>query len=99
MRALTDRIVRACDPDSVILFGSQAKGMQNIDSDVDILVVGDFAGAPSLRSRELQQLLLGYPIRIDLHLRTPAELAAEARDPAGFVSRIITSGVVLYRRD
>ncbi len=99
LRALTERIVRSCDPDRIVLFGSYAKGQQHIDSDVDLLVIGAFADSPYLRGTELRQSLQGYPIRIDLHLVTPAELAVESRKPFGFLNSVLSGVVDLYRKD
>ena len=41
IQEMVDRIVRDFDPVKVILFGSQARGEGNCDSDVDLLVVLD----------------------------------------------------------
>jgi predicted nucleotidyltransferase len=93
---VTALIVRTCDPDRIVLFGSCAKGLQNVDSDLDILVIGDFQGSTFLRGLDLRQQLTGYPIRIDLHLATPAEVDAESRTPFGFLTSVLASGEDLY---
>jgi uncharacterized protein len=98
LHSVTALIVRACDPERVILFGSYAKGQQNTDSDLDILVIGNFQESLFLRGLELQGLLHRYPIRIDLHMVTPQEIAAETAKPFGFVSSAIASGITLYAR-
>jgi len=36
---VVDEVVRATDPDEVILFGSVARGEDGPDSDIDLLVV------------------------------------------------------------
>jgi predicted nucleotidyltransferase len=95
---LTALIVRTCDPERVVLFGSCAKGLDNVESDLDILVIGDFHGSPFLRQRELRQLLVGYPIRVDLHLVTRREVEAESGKPFGFLSSVLASGKDLYLR-
>ena len=95
---LTTLIVRTRDPERIVLFGSSAKGLQNVDSDLDILVIGDFKGSPFLRGLDLRQQLVGYPIRVDLHLVTPREIEAESSKPFGFVTSVLTSGRALYLR-
>lgn len=95
---VTALIVTACDPEKIILFGSWAKGQQNRDSDVDILVIGDFAGSGFLRNQELRQLLHMCPVRIDLHVVTPQELEAESVQPFSFLNSVLSSGAVLYTR-
>jgi predicted nucleotidyltransferase len=96
---LTALIVRTCDPERIVLFGSCVKGLENVDSDLDILVIGDFNGSPFLRAAELRQLTIAYPIRVDLHLVTPREVDAESRKPFGFLASVLASGKTLYLRN
>jgi len=98
LRRITDLIVRSCDPEQVLLFGSYAKGQENADSDLDLLVIGDFRESPYLRGHEVKQLLQRFPIRIDLHLITPAEAAFESNRPYSFVSSILPGSKILYQK-
>lgn len=98
LRSITALIVRCCDPEAVLLFGSFAKGQDNLDSDLDLLVIGDFRDSPYLRGLEVRELLRRYPIRIDLHLVTPEEVAIELRKPHGFLSSVLASGRITYRK-
>ncbi|MGW0628478.1 nucleotidyltransferase domain-containing protein [Streptomyces sp. NPDC002758] len=94
--AITDTVVECCDPDAVVLFGSWAKGTADVHSDIDLLVVGPFRASPWLRDRELRDALRRFAVRFDLHLVTPAELAA---GPAhGYLDTLRTSCRVLYTR-
>lgn len=96
LRRVTSLIVTACDPEKIILFGSYAKKMQNRDSDLDILVIGDFRRSLFLRDQELRQLLHGCPVRIDVHIATAQEVEVESAKPLGFFNSVMSSGVVLY---
>jgi predicted nucleotidyltransferase len=96
LRRVTSLIVTACDPETIILFGSYAKGQQNRDSDLDILVIGDFRGSSVLRDHELRQLLHTCPIRIEVHIATAQEVTAESAKPFSFLNSVVSSGVVLY---
>jgi uncharacterized protein len=98
LRAITDLIVRSCDPDEVVLFGSFAKGIPRPDSDLDILVVGDFRTSRWLRARELDGLLSRFALSIDLHLLTPRELAIEATKPYTFLNTVQASCIRLYQK-
>lgn len=98
LRRVTSLIVSACDPEKVVLFGSYAKGQQDADSDVDILVIDDFQGSRFLLDQELKQLLHGCPVHIDLHVATSLEVDTESTKPFGFLSSVLSSGVVLYLR-
>ncbi len=46
LRSITELIVRCCDPDEIILFGSYAKGNAQVGSDLDILVIANFKKLP-----------------------------------------------------
>lgn len=91
-------IVSACDPEKIVLFGSQAKGRQTVDSDLDILVIGSFNGSPFLVGHELRQLLHFCPMRIDLHVTTPQEVEAARANPFGFLGSVLSHGRVIYCR-
>jgi len=99
LRSITELIVRSCDPDVVLLFGSYAKGQENEDSDLDILVVGKFRESRYFRGRDLREALrYRYPLRIDFHLFTPEELAVESGNHYGFPSTVCEHAVPLYKK-
>jgi|SRR5215216_5217269 len=98
LRSITALIVQCCDPETVLLFGSYAKGQDNLDSDLDLLVIGDFRESPYLRGHEVRELLRRYPIRIDVHLVTPEEVAVESRKPHGFLSSVLASSRIMYKK-
>jgi predicted nucleotidyltransferase len=99
LRAMIDVIVGCCDPEEVVLFGSWAKGTAGVASDVDILVVGNFTASRWLRDRELREELSVFPIPVDLHLLTRAELAIEAARPLTYLNTLQATSRCLYRRD
>jgi predicted nucleotidyltransferase len=100
LRSLSELIVRCCDPDRVLLFGSYAKGQENATSDLDVLVIGDFRESPYLRGDQVRQIVRRrYPIRVDLHFVTRAEVAAAADTPHSFLGSVLRTSVCLYRRD
>ena len=50
--------------------------------------------APSQRI----ELLHRYPMRIDLHVVTPQEVAAKSTKPTGFLNSALASGIILYSK-
>ena len=72
--SITRIIVRCCNPDKIILFGSYAKKAFDKNSDLDILVIGEFKKSKYLRAREVRDVLSEFPIRIDLHMLTSNEI-------------------------
>ena len=98
LRAVTDLIVRCCDPEEVVLFGSWAKGSARVGSDLDLLVLGDFQASRWLRDRELRDELRVFPIPVDLHLLTREEFTMESAKPHTYLNTLRWSSRCLYRR-
>jgi predicted nucleotidyltransferase len=98
LRSITELIVQCCNPEAVLLFGSYARRQERLESDIDILVIGSFRESPHLRGQEVRELLHRYPVRIDLHLVTAAELARESDNPYGFPGSVLATCLTLYRR-
>lgn len=98
LRSITDIIVQHCEPDEIVLFGSYAKGCDRLDSDVDLLVIGDFRQSKFIRKMELSELLSQFPISIDFHMLTPEEFELECQNPFSFLKTLKTHCVSLYTK-
>ncbi|MBI3656986.1 MAG: nucleotidyltransferase domain-containing protein [Acidobacteria bacterium] len=61
---LCEQIVRVANPQKVILFGSDAYGKPNEDSDVDLLVVMPFADSPQRQASGLRIQIQGKSARL-----------------------------------
>ena len=72
---MTERIVREFDPLQIILFGSQARGNADRDSDIDLLVV--FAELRDKRKTaiDIGHALADLSVAKDILVSTPEELA------------------------
>jgi predicted nucleotidyltransferase len=99
LQRITALIVQSCDPEAILLFGSYAKEQENPDSDLDILVIGNFRESPYLRGQEVRELMKRYPIPIDLHFMTPMEVTTESRKPYDFINSVLSSSVTLYKKE
>lgn len=62
IREMVETIVREADPDTVILFGSRARGNARADSDVDLLIVERETFGPQ-RSRRQETARLYLALR------------------------------------
>ncbi len=92
---LCDRIVEEFHPDKVILFGSYAYGVPNDDSDVDLLVVLPFDGAPVYKAVEIvTRTDPRFPV--DLLARTPEQVEQRLALGDFFMREIMERGRVLY---
>ena len=94
---MTERIVRDFDPLQIILFGSQARGEADRDSDIDLLVV--FAELTDKRKTaiDIDRALADLPVAKDIIVSTPEELE-RSRTRIGSVLRYAQQeGKVLWK--
>jgi predicted nucleotidyltransferase len=100
IKRIRDIIVENYQPDSIILFGSHARGKATEKSDIDILVISD-------KEKQLPRYKRGLEVRIKLaEVSAPKDVLFYSRDdidrwkgvPHTFVDTIFNEGVVLYER-
>ncbi len=96
-------IVEAIDPEKIILFGSQATGKPDANSDVDIIVV-DSKSYDKKRSRisvlgELLRQLFNFPGPLDILLYTKDEIDERLRLQQHIVKDAFSTGKILYERN
>ena len=92
------RIVQHCDPDQIILFGSQARGTAHADSDVDLLVVMPVEGSKRAKQVELRCVLHDICIPKDIIVVRPEELERRRNIVGTVVWPAVGEGKVLYAR-
>ena len=93
---MTQRIVKGFDPLQIILFGSQARGEADPQSDIDLLVV--FAKLTDKRKTaiDIRVALADLPVAKDILVSTPEELK-QHRTRIGSVLRYAQrEGKILY---
>jgi predicted nucleotidyltransferase len=95
---LAERIVSRTQPETLILFGSYAKGTATINSDIDVLLVKDTDLPMARRADDVQPAVARSLVHVDVHVYTPEEVAEYGKDPTAFVSSVLRSGRVLYDR-
>src|SRR5215207_4977903 len=93
------RIVAELKPEKIILFGSYAYGNPTPDSDVDLLVIMKTKAREIDRYVAVSNLLYPRQFPVDILVKTPQEMEAEARKTGNFFMReILKKGRVLYER-
>jgi type III restriction enzyme len=98
---IVDRIVKAVDPEKIVLFGSRARGDNRPDSDIDLLViVDDLLGSNRKRSMPIDSALSDLKLGIDKEVivYTPAEVEEWRNASAHIVSTALREGRALYEK-
>jgi predicted nucleotidyltransferase len=102
LREITDVVVRAADPERVILFGSRARASAGPESDIDLLVIEAQPFGPS-RSRmaevaRLSRLLKRFRVALDLLVFSQDEIDRWAGSSHHVIARALREGRVLHER-
>lgn len=98
IRAVVDKIVAACQPDKIMLFGSYATGQATEDSDIDLLIVKETNLPRHQRGREVRQYLYGSKFPIDIVVATPHELEQSRSNPYSLLYQALHSSKTVYER-
>ena len=91
-------IVRNCDPERIILFGSAATGRNRRGSDLDLLVVMDSTLPRHKRAAPIRLLFSPYPCPMDILIYTPAEVGRWRGTTNHIVTEALDQGKVVYER-
>jgi predicted nucleotidyltransferase len=94
--AAVERLVRAIDPERILLFGSFAKGQAGRRSDIDLIVVWNTDLGPLDRIGLVLELLADAPRPVDVLIYTPTEFAERSELP--FLRGILREARLLYER-
>ena len=95
---IVDRIATGFNPDKIILFGSYACGTSTNDSDLDLLIIKDSDLLPHRRSFDIQKLLKGSMVPMDILVYTNREFEEEQVDRHSFLSKALKTSKILYER-
>jgi len=91
------RLVRACEPERIYLFGSAARGDAGPDSDYDFMVVVPDAAPPGRKDCGRAYLALrGLGIPKDVLVWTRSAFEEQLRLRASLPSTIVREGKLLY---
>ena len=99
---LRSAVLQRLTPLLVVLFGSQATGTSNPDSDIDLLVIDDQPFSPRRSRRriigDIRRSIRADSYPVDVLLFDAAELAQWRETTNHVIARALREGVVLYER-
>ena len=94
---LVRRLNEAYRPERVYLFGSQARGDADSDSDYDLLlIVSDEASPERRRSRLAYELSCGVGIAADILVVTRSHFESRLHLPASLPATVVREGRLLH---
>ena len=99
LREIRNKIVRAANPEKIVLFGSYVYGKPTDQSDLDILVVMKSDLPRYRRSRSIYRCLAGLLIPKDILVYTPEEIEEWDEVPQAFISTVMRQGKVIYEKE
>jgi predicted nucleotidyltransferase len=95
---IVSRIATKFDPDKIILFGSYAVGNATNNSDIDLLVIKETDLPKHKRSFDIQKLLIGSMIPMDILVYTKSEFEKEKNEKYSFLYSAIKTSKIVYER-
>ena len=93
------RVVAACRPKKIVLFGSAARGEMGSHSDVDLLVVKDYDKHWRERKRVYDSIyreLYGVPVAIDVVVATPDDVERYRNSHPLVFKSALQEGLTVY---
>ena len=102
MQYLIDKAVKVIlelyDPEEIILFGSYAKGDENLQSDIDLLIIKQTPLLRQHRGLDIVSHLKRFPQKFDLLFYTPSEILEKKQAPYSFINSILISGISVHKK-
>lgn len=92
--AIKEQVVRLFKPEKLFLFGSQARGSANSNSDIDLCVIVDTDNKRALIAEMYLHIDSNRPF--DLILYTPKEWNQISSESGTFANIIAEKGVEIY---
>jgi len=93
------RIIELSKPEKIILFGSQANGTDNINSDIDLLVLIEGIENKRQMAQKLYKELMPFRVAIDLIIETPANYLKYKSEKSFIYYQIAKTGKTIYEKN
>lgn len=94
---ITKKIIKEFAPETIILFGSSARGEAGEDSDVDFLIVKTVGDTRAL-AREIDRMLFPRVLPIDIVVYRPEQVEQRKRMNDPFILEVFQQGKILYEQ-
>jgi predicted nucleotidyltransferase len=98
LQTIVQRLLVAGAPQKIILFGSQARGQADRDSDYDLLIIEKTSQPRYRRAVPYRRALKDLGTSKDIVVWTPSEIREWQNVSNAFITTALREGVVLYER-
>jgi len=95
---IIDIIVGLLDPDTIILFGSRARGTAREDSDFDICILKNSISDKRKTERSLYRALYSVGVPVELVVETPESFNEFKDNPHLIYREIARYGKIVYEK-
>ncbi len=99
VEAATRKLVQACDPLRVLVFGSHARAAARPGSDLDLLVVLPHVEDKRAAAISLRRVLADLPVPKDVVVTTPEEIERRGEIVGTLLHEALREGRVVYERE
>ena len=93
------KLIKAYDPERIILFGSCARGEPKIITTIDLMVIAESKERFIERIRRALEICKGGPPSFEVIVYTPKEFDHLWQQGEGFLEDALEEGVVLYDKE
>ena len=93
---LVKRIVDTAHPLRIILFGSVARGTEDPESDIDVMVVVPDGVHRLKTAQAIEVALSGFRLDVDVVVATPSDLEKYGDTPGYVYRKVLRDGIDLY---
>jgi predicted nucleotidyltransferase len=98
IRTAVERISEKFDPKKIILFGSHAKGIATIHSDIDLLVIFEAVEDKHEQAITIRQMLADFPISEDIIVATEQDIKKYRHSVSSVLRFATEEGKIIYER-
>lgn len=96
LHKIVNYIKIVADPERIILFGSFASGMNNLYSDIDLLLVVENVYKKKIVIRQIGNYISEMALKSDVLVHSKLEIEKANKDPFSFLGSIVKKGKIIY---
>lgn len=97
LASIIEYAVSVTRPEKIVLFGSYARGNNNIYSDIDLIIITEHNYLKQESAGRIKEFARNLSLRADVFIHTPRELALAMKKPSSFLAQNIKDGTTVYQ--